>query len=90
MAHREQERGGRDHYANLTPLLFAGGGLKTGQVIGQSDKNASQPATDRYTPKNLLATIMGTVLDIGELRLKSEFSRIVNALTESDPIPGLV
>ena len=27
--------GGRDHYANLTPLAFAGGGLKMGQVIGQ-------------------------------------------------------
>ena len=31
------KNGGRDHYGPLTPLLFAGGGLKMGQVIGQSD-----------------------------------------------------
>ena len=40
------KRGGRDHWANLCTLAFAGGGLKMGQVIGQSDRNAGcRPAT---------------------------------------------
>src|SRR5262249_28181922 len=33
---RRNRDGGRDHYPNLTTLAFAGGGLKMGQVIGQS------------------------------------------------------
>ena len=87
---RLNKDGGRDHYANLTSLLLAGGGLKMGQVIGQSDRTASQPATERYTPKNLLATVMGTVLDISEVRLKPGLGRVANVLTEGEPIPGLL
>src|SRR5437868_11654025 len=37
--------GGRDHHANLTTLLFAGGGLQMGQVIGRSDRIASATAS---------------------------------------------
>jgi len=32
------KNGGRDHWGRLAPLLFYGGGLKSGQVIGQSDR----------------------------------------------------
>ena len=48
---RRNRDGGRDHYGNLTPLLLAGGGLKMGQVIGQSDKNASAPPPSRRAPR---------------------------------------
>ncbi len=87
---RRNKDGGRDHYANLTSLLLAGGGLKVDQVIGQSDKTASQPTTERYTPKHLLATIMHTLLDLPEVRLKPGLGRVANVLTETDPIPALV
>jgi hypothetical protein len=87
---RRNKNGGRDHYANLTSLLLAGGGLKMGQVIGQSDKTASQPTSERCTPKHLLATVMNTLLDIPEVRLKPGLGRIASALTETDPIPGLL
>jgi hypothetical protein len=61
-----------------------------GQVIGQSDRTASQPTTERYTPKHLLATVMNTILDIPEVRLQPGLGRVVNVLTETDPIPGLL
>ncbi|MBV9123923.1 MAG: DUF1501 domain-containing protein, partial [Planctomycetes bacterium] len=61
--------GGRDHWANLTPLLLAGGGLKMGQVVGTSDRQAGAPAGDQYTPANLLATVMHTLLDINLVRV---------------------
>ncbi len=86
---RRNKDGGRDHYADLTTLAFAGGGLKMGQVIGQSDRMASRPATERYTPKHLLATVMHTLLDIGEVRLQSNLGRLGNVLVESDPISEL-
>lgn len=87
---KRNKDGGRDHYANLTSLLLAGGGLKMGQVIGQSDRTASQPTTDRYTPKHLLATVMNTVLDISEVRLKPGLGRVGSVLADGEPIPGLL
>ena len=69
--------GGRDHWANLTPLLIAGGGLRMGQIVGQSDRQAGAPATDRYTPQHLLATIMQVLFDIPEVRLAPGLPRDV-------------
>jgi uncharacterized protein (DUF1501 family) len=86
---RRNRDGGRDHYPNLTTLAFAGGGLKMGQVIGQSDRLAAQPTTERFTPKHLLATVMNTLLDLGEVRVRSGLGRVATALTEGEPIPGL-
>lgn len=87
---RKNRDGGRDHYANLTPLLLAGGGLKMGQVIGQSDRTAAQPATERYTPKHLMATVMHTLLDLGEVRIRPGLGKVATALTEVEPIPALM
>ena len=83
--------GGRDHWGSLTPLLVAGGGLKMGQVIGQSDRQAGAPATEKYTPKNLLGTVMHTVFNTGELRITRDVPKnIADSTTDSLPIPELV
>jgi hypothetical protein len=68
---------------------LAGGGLKMGQVLGQSDRVAAQPSSERYTPKNLLATVMNTLLDIGQVRVRSGLGRVASVLSEDSPIPGL-
>ena len=34
---------GRDHWSMAQSILFAGGGVKPGQVIGATDKQASAP-----------------------------------------------
>src|SRR5205807_444678 len=68
---RRNKNGGRDHYPNLTTLLLAGGGLKVGQVIGQSDWLAAHPSSERYTPRHLLATVRHTLLDVGEVRVRA-------------------
>ncbi|HTU20894.1 MAG TPA: DUF1501 domain-containing protein [Gemmataceae bacterium] len=86
---RRNRDGGRDHYANLTPLLFAGGGLKMGQVIGQSDRLAAHPTTERYTPSHLLATVMHSLLDIGDIRVRADLGRVAKVVTEGTPIPEL-
>lgn len=87
---RINKNGGRDHYGELTPLVFAGGGLNMGQVIGQSDSGAARPATREYTPANLLATVMHTLFDAGELRLQREVPRDILATVEDgQPIPEL-
>jgi uncharacterized protein (DUF1501 family) len=84
-------RGGRDHWGGLGPLMLYGGGLKMGRVIGRSNRDASGPATEPVTIPNLVATIMHTLVDVGEVRvmrgLPADIQRIV---TTYDPIPGLV
>ncbi len=85
------KNGGRDHWGNLTSLLLAGGGIRPGQVIGKSDKNASQPATTRYTPAHLMATVLQSVFDTGELRLAADAPKNVAALvTDGKSIDGLM
>jgi hypothetical protein len=87
---RLNRNGGRDHHANLTTLAFAGGGLRMGQVIGRSDRMASSPATERYGPAHLLATVMHYLLDIGEVRVQRELGRVATVLSDGQPIPGLL
>src|SRR4029079_12808679 len=59
-------KGGRDHWGNLGPLLLTGGGLKMGQVIGHSSKDAGTPQSDPVGIRNLLATVLNTLFDTGE------------------------
>ncbi len=48
---------GRDHWAYCFSALFAGGGVRGGQVIGQSDATGAYPATTPYSPDDLGATV---------------------------------
>ncbi len=83
--------GGRDHWGNLAPLMLYGGGLKMGQVIGQSTRNGGEPASDIVTPRDLMATIMHTLLDIGEVRLMDGIPKnVLDAVTGGQPIKRLI
>jgi hypothetical protein len=82
--------GGRDHWGNLGPLVLAGGGLPMGQVIGRSTANGGEPATDPVTMRHLIGTIMHTLFNVAELRLRSDAtSAITKLITESEAIKGL-
>lgn len=83
------KNGGRDHWGNLAPLLLAGGGLKMGQIIGQSTRDGGEPATSPVTIQHLIATILHTLFDVGKLRTLPGLPRELLALTEWSPIPGL-
>ena len=48
---------GRDHWGPLCTLALAGGGLKMGQVVGESSSKAEVPKSTPISPKNLMATI---------------------------------
>jgi uncharacterized protein (DUF1501 family) len=79
--------GGRDHWGNLAPLLLAGGGLKSGQVIGQSSRNAGEPASEPILIKNLVATMLQTLIDPAELRLMPGIPREIINAANAVPIP---
>ncbi len=83
--------GGRDPPGNLTPLLLAGGGLKMGQVVGESDKQAGAPVGEKYTPENLLATVMHTLFDVGAVRvMRGVPNTVIEAATSGKPIEPLL
>lgn len=84
---RINKRGGRDHWSKLAPLLLYGGGIGGGQVVGQSDRQGGEPATDNLTPKHLISTIMHTVFDVGQLRLARGVPDPVMRLASEEPIP---
>lgn len=48
---------GRDHWGPCFFGVFAGGGVKPGQVIGESDKDGAYPITRPYAPDDLGATV---------------------------------
>lgn len=52
---------GRNHWAWCYTGLFAGGGVRGGQLIGSSDKNGGYPATAPYHPNDIGATIYTTL-----------------------------
>ncbi len=54
---RVNPHGGRDHWGPLCTLALAGGGLKMGQVVGESSAHAEVPKSTPITPKDLMATI---------------------------------
>ncbi|MFN0056778.1 MAG: DUF1501 domain-containing protein [Planctomycetales bacterium] len=48
---------GRDHWSGVFSAVFAGAGVRGGQVIGASDSQAAWPATRGWYPADLGATI---------------------------------
>ena len=84
------KRGGRDHWPRLCTLAFAGGGLKTGQVVGQSERKNDVPLTEPISPSQMMMTIMHTLFDVGKLRLASNIPGDLNRMfSQEEPIPEL-
>lgn len=48
---------GRDHWSQCQTVILAGGGIRRGAVIGESDATASYPTTQPYGVQDLLRTI---------------------------------
>jgi hypothetical protein len=54
---RVNAQAGRDHWSMAQAVLFAGGGIKPGCVIGATDKNATAPVADPVSVEDILKTI---------------------------------
>lgn len=48
---------GREHWADAGCVLFAGGGLRMGQVIGETDSRAERSRSGNISFQNVIATI---------------------------------
>lgn len=52
------QRTGRDHYPRAMFVLMAGGGVRGGQVLGESDSQAMQPVGNGFAPDDIGASLL--------------------------------
>jgi len=81
---------GREHWADAGCALFYGGGLKMGQVIGETDSRAERSKSGKISFQNVLATIyrvLGIDLDI---KLPDFNGRPQHLLDDREPIRELM
>lgn len=81
---------GRDHWPNANSMLFAGGGIQTGQVIGATDSRGEEVVERRVGPGDFLATIYRHLgIDAQNVALPDLSGRPVPILREGQPIAEL-
>jgi hypothetical protein len=81
---------GRDHWAPLSTLALAGGGLKMGQVVGASSAKAEVPKSRPISPQDLMATVFHVLGLPADLHYKDPAGRPVPMLDGGKPIGELV
>jgi hypothetical protein len=74
-------RDGRDHWAAVFSAAFAGGGVRGGQTIGQSDKMGAYPASRPYTSGDLAATIYSALGVDPATELRDRLNRPIQLCT---------
>src|ERR1019366_2117525 len=81
---------GRDHWNQTGITVMAGGGFRTGQVVGASDARGEQVNGRAITPQMMTATLYRT-LGIDPVRTFPNASgRPMYLLDEREPIPELI
>ena len=81
---------GRDHWAPLSTLALAGGGLKMGQVIGESAEKVDVPKTTPITPQDLMATIFQVLGIDRRIQFTNQAGRPTYLVENGKPIEDLV
>jgi hypothetical protein len=81
---------GREHWADAGCAIFAGGGLRMGQVIGETDQRAERAVSGQTTFENIIATIyhvLGVDMDV---KLPDFRGRPQHLLNDRTPIRQLL
>jgi uncharacterized protein (DUF1501 family) len=83
---------GRDHWPQVNCALMAGGGMKTGQVIGATDRLAGEAVSRPVTFGEIYATLFRNVgIDVGQATLRDLGGRPQYVVEDqAKPLPELV
>jgi hypothetical protein len=79
---------GRDHWTHCMSVLFAGGGIKGGQVYGASDKVAAYPFDRKVSPEDVAHTVY-YAMGIDDLEAVDREGRPFHLMPDGAPIAGL-
>jgi hypothetical protein len=77
---------GRDHWGDAISVMMAGGGLRGGTVVGQTNARAEFPVERPLMPHDLLATVYEVMGIDTTLAFPDHSGRPVPILTEGSPI----
>ena len=75
---------GRDHHPNAFTMWFAGGGMKPGITLGESDEFGFNATADRVHVRDLHATLLH-LLGLDHERLTHKFQGLDAKLTGVEP-----
>jgi hypothetical protein len=82
---------GRGHWHEAGCALVAGGGLRMGQIVGETDARAERPRYRPYSPQNVLATLYHVLgIDAVSSTITDYSGRPQYLLDHSEPIAGLL
>jgi|694.fasta_scaffold19089_4 hypothetical protein len=80
---------GRDHWSTLFPALIAGGGVRGGNLIGRSDKDAAYAIERPISPEDLAATVYESLGIDPEMRVLDFQNRPTPIVDGGKPIKEL-
>ncbi len=80
---------GRDHWPNAFSIAMAGGGVKGGQVIGASDKQAAEVADRPITPGDMAATVLHLMGINHDSTLYTPLGRPIPLVEDGRPVTEL-
>ena len=87
---RINAQAGRDHWSQAQTVIFAGGGVRPGQVIGATDRTANAPVSDPVSVEDLLRTIFQQLGVDTTKTYNTPLGRPVPIVDGGRIIPGLV
>jgi Protein of unknown function (DUF1501) len=81
---------GRDHWTNAYSIVFAGAGVRGGQVIGSTDREGGQVVSEPFTPEAYAATVYEKLGLDRSKPLYTSSNRPVFIGHDADPIAGVM
>jgi uncharacterized protein (DUF1501 family) len=85
------DKGGRDHWPNVACALLAGGGMRTGQVIGSTDRTAAEAVDRPVQFPEVFATLYHNLgIDLGSTTLTDLSGRPQYLVEGFEPMRELV
>ncbi|HEX5442600.1 MAG TPA: DUF1501 domain-containing protein, partial [Pirellulales bacterium] len=79
---------GRDHWTHAMSVLFAGGGIRGGQVYGSTDRRGEFPAEHPVAPDDIAKTVYHA-MGIDDLEVIDREGRPLQLLPTGSPIAAL-
>ncbi|HTM53347.1 MAG TPA: DUF1501 domain-containing protein [Pirellulales bacterium] len=80
---------GRDHWPEAGAAVLAGGGFKTGQVIGATDSQGARASSHAYTPANIMANLYRHLGIDPATTLPDRSARPIPLLDDPEPVTEL-
>ncbi|MEX0702810.1 MAG: DUF1501 domain-containing protein [Planctomycetales bacterium] len=81
---------GRDHWARAMCALLAGGAVRGGTLVGESDDKAAEPAGEGFTPDDLAATFYKNLGIDPAKEYHTDAGRPITLVRDGRPIRGVM